>query len=796
MSRYLIGIDLGTTNTALAYVEQGKGGIHQFCITQETANGVFEEKTLLPSFCYLGEYDNAVGVYAKELGSKTPTRLISSAKSWLCNNAARRREKILPLDVFDESRRLSPVESTSLYLRHLVECWNKHIAKNDPSKLFENQEVVITVPASFDQVARLLTLESARDAGIKNPLFLEEPQAAFYSWIYSNQNKLAQYFKGGQTILVVDVGGGTLDFSLIEVSNELTFEREKVGRHLLLGGDNMDEALAHLIADKMGGIHERDWQRLVFLAKNAKEDLLSTKDKVSIVLSQSGTGVIRGAKTVELHKEEVEDLLLQGFFKVEDFEQALKHEETSALMSMGLPYEKESSILKHLAKFLGRNSKIPDFVLFNGGALKPFIFRDKVLQALERWYNAKRPQELVSACFDLAVSKGAAYFLMVQKGLGVKIESRVPCSYFITVNDVNEKKALALIPKGADYGYEYVSDKEFFSSTNTPLQFTVLYSNTLLGIEPGRLYPINEDEQARLPPLLTVLKMGQKSDKVKLHLSCNITHMGSLELHLKAQNTPHKFSLEFDLQDENGKKKHEVGLTLSEDEVHHIKALFSQTLAIEPKNYVKIIQDKLKLEKNQWPASILRALYDEMFLQKSFIKKDPLRFWNLAGFLLRPGSGYALDDFRIKELWKLILEEFNQVSCQDVMTQKWICFRRIALGLNKGSQIQIASLVQPFVIKVLEGKQMLKNRNDEYLFSEKLRLIASLELIDLQTKIKIGNLLVKKIKKGPIKEVEVFALSRLGARYLLTRSITHIIPPCIIEGWIDELKEFLKIIKN
>jgi actin-like ATPase involved in cell morphogenesis len=792
MSRYLIGIDLGTTNCALAYVEEGKSSIIQMPISQEVSKGFFEEKPLLPSYCYLEDDRQVVGSYAKEMGSKVPTRLISSAKSWLCNSGAKRREKILPIDVFDLSRRISPVEATTLYLRHLIQSFNTQIAKNDPSKLFENQEIVITLPASFDQVARMLTLEACTAAGIKNPIFLEEPQAAFYSWIYFNQKTIKETFKDHQTILVVDIGGGTSDFSLIEVLPQGGFEREKVGKHLLLGGDNMDEALAHLIAQKMGGVDEKDWQRVKYLAKTAKEDLLTHKDSVSVVLTGHGTSVVKGSKSIILSRQEVCDFLLEGFFKVESFDNALRHEPTVGLQSMGLAYEKESSVIKHLAKFLGKNSKKPDFVLFNGGTLKPQIFRQKVLEALALWFDGKKPIELVSSCFDLAVSKGAAYFLKVQKGEGIKIQSRVPCSYFVQVEDKGQKKALALVPKGSDYGFEYELKDPFYITPNKPVEFSIYYSNTLLSIESGHFYSLNEEDFALLAPLKTVLKLGQKQDKIKVKLNCKLTHLGSLEIQLKAQDTPHSFLLEFTLQGEDQPLKEASKVTFTQSDSELFKSIFRQALTVEPKNYAKILEDKLNIEKNLWPVGLLRALFDELISLNGFMNKDPQRFWNLAGFLLRPGSGWALDEHRIKELWKRMLEDSSKPCSQDVMLQKWICFRRIALGLNKGSQIQIASLVYLNVIKVLEGKEVIKNRNDEYLFCEKLRLLASLELLELQNKIKLGHLLVKKIKTGKCKEVYIHALSRIGARYLLTRSITHVVPISIVTDWILELETFFK----
>jgi hypothetical protein len=791
MSLYQIGIDLGTTNCSLAYVEIGKGEIHQFLIPQEISRKTFDDLELLPSCCYLDDEEDIVGYFAKEMGSKVPTRLIYSSKSWLCNGAAKRREKILPLNAFDISRRKSPLEVAALLLKHLGHAWNKKIAKKDPQKLFENQDIIITLPASFDQVARLLTLESAKLAGISNVTFLEEPQAAFYSWLYYHEKKHLKYFSGGESILVVDMGGGTLDFSLIEVTDSLQFERQKVGRHLLLGGDNMDEALAHLISSKLSGFNEGLWQQLVLKVKEAKEELLSGRDRASILLGSKGASVVKGAISLQITKDEVEEFLLNGFFKYTSFDEAQMVKANLGLLEGGLAYEKESSILKHLARFLTKDSKKPSHILFNGGALKPHIFREAIKQAIANWYDGNCPIELESKCLSLAVSKGAAYFGMVQKGFGVKVKSSLPCTYFLEVQEEGRKKAIALIPRGEDFGYSFEMDRKFFITPNTPVEFNILYSNTFLGAKPGHIYPIDFEEMACLPPLKTVFKMGKGTSKAEGRLSVFLTHLGSLELKISLKETFHQYLLEFALNPSDV-ILNEVNIALSDSERKELKTTFRKMLYNDPKNLLPSLENILQQPKNNWPASLLRVFFDELMEDKIYAYKDPVRFWNLAGFLLRPGIGFALDDWRIKELWKVILNGFKDKLSPEIMTQKWICFRRIALGLSKGSQIQIASTILAEVYKVLEDKEILKSRQDDYLFTEKLRLLASLELLEVSHKQKLSLLIAKKIGKKIYKEVYFFALSRLLARSLLSQSITHVVPPEFLKDIFELLDDVFK----
>ena len=386
--RYIIGIDLGTTNCALAFIdtEQPSLPLHLFAIPQLTAAGKVDALLTLPSFCYLSaldewppgalklpwkeEKETFIGQFAKLQGARVPTRLVQSAKSWLCNVAANRRDKILPVEAADVSQRLSPVEASTKYLEHVRDAWNASMAKGDPDLELEEQEVILTVPASFDEVARTLTVEAARKAGFLHVTLVEEPQAAFYSWISQYEQSWETQFKLGDTILVCDVGGGTTDFSLIEIRQDgekLAFQRMAVGDHLLLGGDNIDAALAHYVEQKLQEaghptLESSQWLQLQAEARAAKEALLDPKGKkgesYSIVLQGTGSSVIKGSVSISIQREEVEQLLLNGFFALYPLQEAIQLRRSRGFRTMGLPYEDEPSITKHLAHFLLQSSHL------------------------------------------------------------------------------------------------------------------------------------------------------------------------------------------------------------------------------------------------------------------------------------------------------------------------------------------------------------------------------------------------------------------------------------------------------
>lgn len=836
--RYLIGIDLGTTTCSLSYVDLKHPAlsIQLFSVPQLTELGYVHSFQTLPSFCYLTgspekeggltllpweeKTEVIVGIFAREQGVKIPSRYISSAKSWLCYRAANRRDPILPVECLDSTSRLSPVEVSSRYLKHLKRAWNHSIAKNSIENRLENQSIVLTVPASFDESARSLTLEAARSAGFEHVTLLEEPQAALYSWIAQHENNWETFFKKGDSILVCDIGGGTTDFSLIyirEKNERLSLERMAVGDHLLLGGDNIDMALAHYLETKSKEIDSSHWMQLVAQARAAKEYLLSEErqpdDLFSVVIQGSGSSVIGKGFSVQISKAEVLKIVYDGFFSVFSKEEALKKKPRRGVRSMGLPYEDEPSITKHLAHFLDTAKALDgegiDYILFNGGTLKPLCLQQAIMQSLLHWFPQKQIRQLSSFHLDLAVCRGAAYYGKVIKGLGIKIGGGSSRSYYLKVDlahteKPSDAKALTLLARGSEEGDVFYPDQTFFARANQPVSFELLSSHVRLGDIPGDLVEINEEDLEVLPPIQTILRYGKKEvfknseEGIPVKLGISRSPVGTIEVWIESLSTPHRWNLEFQIRSAKGEDHHPFfshdrlqdetfALGHLDEAKEKIAHLFIPASSLKPSQIMDALETVLDSKRLEWGPTLLRGLWDCLFQQAA--KKDvsvehACRWWNLIGFCLRPGYGYPLDDFRVKELWKIILNGFKTIKDQETLVQLWICCRRISGGLNKGQQAQVSGEILP---TLLEKKGGLKVQKERYYYTEKLRLFASLERLDSSLKIRFGEALLEKLfQKGLAKE-EVWALGRLGARSLLYGSMADVISKEVCGQWIEKL---------
>src|SRR5438874_4842046 len=482
-----IGIDLGTTNSALAYIDEREAEdrdfppLHIFETPQLVAAGRVEPRRTLPSFLYL-EDGQPVGVYAREQGALVPTRLVHSAKSWLSNPEVDRTARILPWDSQETGRVLSPVDVSASFLAKFREEWDR--AKPVP---LAEQDIVLTVPASFDEEARELTVMAAREAGIEKLTLLEEPAAAFYSWIANNLGASRKKLFDGQIVLVCDVGGGTSDFSLIRVSREgdlVNFTRTAVGKHLLLGGDNLDLTLAWLVESKLGAqlsIRQRSGLRRQCSA--AKERLLSDPNlkSVEITVLGGGSSLIGGALKTEILREEALELTLEGFLPISERGDLPKEEKRSLFRELGLPYVSDPAITKHLNAFLDGAGQTPDAILFNGGFFIPEITRQRVADAVEHWYG-KRPEIFENRDLDLAVATGAAYYSYVRStGSGILVRGGLPRAYYVGIGDEDADtfQAVCLVPRGTEEGQTLELDRaDLQLVANRPVSFR-LYSSLL-----------------------------------------------------------------------------------------------------------------------------------------------------------------------------------------------------------------------------------------------------------------------------------------------------------------------------
>src|SRR5215813_4694238 len=578
-SRYLIGIDLGTTNSAVAYVDTQEPvtgdtpPIHVFNIPQLIAEGEVGPVPTLPSFLYFVNEQDApgglrlpweerpdavVGVFAREQGALTPGRQVTSAKSWLCHDAVDRTARILPWGAEHTEQACSPVEASTHYLAHLRDAWNHTMAAGDDELRFERQEIVLTVPASFDEEARELTVKAARDAGFQKLTLLEEPLAAFYAWIVTRRRSLKRYLKDGDLVLICDVGGGTTDFSLIRVQivgGEIKFERTAIGEHLLLGGDNVDLALARRVMEKLGNpkLSLRQQNALRRQCCAAKERLLSDGrlKRVPVNILGAGRSVVGGTLSAELTRQEVEEALIDGFLPITDPGELPARERRSGLRELGLPYATEPAITKHLAAFLtvaGADSSDPqsamvrpDAILFNGGFFAPAVTRDRVVETVASWFRKKgrqwQPKVLSNEAPESAVAVGAAYYGHVRKSGGLRVSGGSARAYYVGVQTGarvadGKVRAVCVLPRGTEEGTTLnLEGREFAALANRPVTFT-LYSSTTGHDAHGAVVTLDEDEVHCHAPLITTLRYGKKSRQVELEvrLIMSFTEVGTLEL--------------------------------------------------------------------------------------------------------------------------------------------------------------------------------------------------------------------------------------------------------------------------
>lgn len=848
MVRYIIGIDLGTTNSCIASIdtENPRLSIQSFKIPQISGQGMIEALPTLPSFCYLtapNEWpagslnlpwegqshcsDYFVGSFAQKQGAKVPTRLVQSAKSWLCHGAVNRNDKLLPFEAPDPSGKISPLEATARYLRHIKEAWNAGIAKGDADAEFEEQEIVLTVPASFDEIARSLTAEAAKLAGFNQLTLLEEPQAAFYSWISQHEKTWEELFEAGKSILVCDVGGGTTDFSLIEViekEGKRGLNRMAVGDHLLLGGDNMDAAIAHYFEQELKRKGHPDcsstqWLQLRHAAREAKESLLredQTKEPIYHVLLQgSGSSVVQGSLSLEVNRNEIRKILIDGFFGVYPWDSALQLKKASGFRTMGLPYEEDPSVTKHLAYFLKQSAydsdvKCPDYVLFNGGSMKPRAFQDGIMQSLQQWFPNNHPEVLETVSLDLAVARGAAYYGKARRGHGVRIGGGAARGYYLELEMEGKAKALTLLPRGAEEGDKFEPEQTFYLRPNIPVSFHLYTSHVRLHDKPGDLLEIDSQEMHRLPPINTILKYGKKQSveeeaiKIPVHLQIRLTAIGTLELWLKSLKTDHRWSLEFQIRTAAGQENRLAALRdVRRDETYDISHLqeaekviedfFSGTGSVKPEKIMEELERAIGCPRRDWPPSLLRGLWPSLLKMSSKRKTTAAletRWWNLAGFILRPGFGYPLDDFRMKELWKIILADIKSSKSPEGQIQSWICYRRVAGGLNKGQQTQLASEIVPSVLSKKSNKIEIKGKSELYQYSEKIRAIAAFEWIEPALKVRLGEGILQRIFSQEAIDADYWALARIGARRLIQGSAANVIDREKIARWITSLLGF------
>lgn len=616
MSAYVIGIDLGTTNSALASTPsttlddpQARPAITVQPIPQISQPGELQALPLLPAFLYLpgpGELptgslalpwdagrDYAVGAFARSMGAKVPGRLVSSAKSWLSHAGVDRKAPILPWQppgapMAATDRKVSPVEASTLYLQHLREAWNA--SAEGKHNRFEDQETVLTVPASFDAVARQLTVDAATTAGLTKLTLLEEPQAAFYAWIEAHPSDWRKLVQVGDVVLVCDVGGGTTDFSLIAVTEEagrLALNRMAVGDHILLGGDNMDLALAHHLRDKLAAAGSKlDSTQLIALGHScraAKEHLYANPKEKSHKVTVLGRGskLVDGTVSTELTQGDLKQVILEGFFPLVGPDAEPSRTVAFGLQEIGLPYTADPVVSKHLAGFLQRHAAalkehykksgqseraLPSAVLCNGGVFKATALQVRLLEILNTWAKAAKAPAvrlLEGTDLDLAVARGAAYFALAQKGKGVRIRGGLAMTYYVGIETAMPAvpgrpppiRALCVAPMGMEEGAtEAVPNLEFGLVVGHPVKFRFLASNSRRDAM-GTLVDDWEGEIHELSPVETLLTAEVKGDQstvstsIPVKLETTVTPIGTLDLWCVSRDGKQRWKLEFNVRE-------------------------------------------------------------------------------------------------------------------------------------------------------------------------------------------------------------------------------------------------------
>jgi hypothetical protein len=565
--------------------------------------GEVAEASLLPSFLYIpGEMDFpqgslalpwdrkaqlVIGELARKRGAENPLRLVASAKSWLSYAAVNRSAPILPWRSPDEVQKISPVEASSRYLEYLRSVWDSQIAKKKPEIALAEQEIFLTIPASFDEEARELTLRAAEQAGFKHVTLLEEPQAAFYAWIESQGERWRKQVKVGDLILVCDVGGGTTDFSLISVleeNGELTLKRIAVGDHILLGGDNMDLALARLLQKRLEDEGHRidNWQLhgLWHQCRIAKEKLFANpkSQKEPITLLGKGTKLVGGTIKTEITRDDLNRVLIDGFFPKTPSDEMPARQRRIGFQELGLPYAADPAITKHLARFLSRQTQnsaegeairrgpggiaCPTHILFNGGVMKAENLRNRIVEVLNDWLATEgfdRVTVLAAPDLDHAVARGAVYYGKARRGRGVRIRSGAARTYYIGIESAMPAvpgmeaplKALCVVPFGMEEGTEAkIPEREFGLVVGEPAEFRFLSSTVRKQDEIGSLIEDWGDDVLELSPLEVTLGLeGQEDTVLPVRLESRVSEIGTLELWCVSRDGQNRWKLEFNIRE-------------------------------------------------------------------------------------------------------------------------------------------------------------------------------------------------------------------------------------------------------
>ena len=854
-SRFVVGIDLGTTHTVVAYAEidpkrKGAPDPRIFEVTQLVTPRERESLAMLPSCLYApvageveGDPEWVAGELARKRGAEVVGRFVASAKSWLSHAAVDRLAPILPWGAPDApegeaTRRISPVDASARILAHIREAWDRDL----PDAPLADQDVVLTLPASFDEVARELTLRAAEQAGL-HPMLLEEPTAAFYAAIRGERAIRDLASEGGErSVLVCDVGGGTTDLSLMGVAKAsappwFSVRRIAVGRHILLGGDNMDLALAHLAEPRLarggGRLEMAELAQLVLSCREAKERILGATeaDDARVTVLGRGSKLVGGARSTTLKREEVERVVLGGFFPDLQDDLGATARPRGGIVSFGLPYERDPAITRHVRQFLVRHASEmprggPDALLLNGGVFNAKPIVEALIAAIgglgaggaggAGGGGCGAPSILPGTDPDLAVARGAVLYGFARRGVGVRIESGASHGYYVALapeHDGGEARAVCILPRGAKEGVRHEAGRRFELVVGRNVRFDLLASDVARD-EAGALVSVADDAFERLPPVVARLPASGKEQSVPVHLGGELLSTGQLELACTEAGpggaTGRKYRLEFQLRDSGARSTSmppppaslvpprlsvasspRVSLAPSKlgDGERILDRVFGKKNEADPRETKDVLRDLEKIlgDRVTWTMEVARALADRLLVNTGSRRRTAAHeraYWLLLGYCLRPGFGDPGDAARIEKTWPMFEGRLAFPDEPRGWQQFFIAWRRVSGGLEEPMQTTIRDAFDP-VIAPAEAKLKKPKRVPEAP-DELLATLAALERVPVARRVQLGEWIHEKTWGSDDPRLWG-AIGRVGARVPVYASVHHVVSAKTAEVWLERL---------
>ena len=862
---YIVGIDLGTSHTVAACVAVAgvAADIELLNIAQRSTAGEVISQPLLPSVRYqaapseLGDSwqqpwppqgadaqaPAVIGRWARDLGAAVPGRLVASAKSWLSHTGVDRSAPILPWGAGDDVAKVSPLAASASYLAHVKAAWDRA----HPEAPLHQQSVVLTVPASFDEGARALTLEAAQLAGLPGVQLLEEPKAAFHDWLVLQGEQLAQQLADSRLVLVVDVGGGTTDLTLIRVEKAVgdglpTLTRTAVGEHLMLGGDNMDLALAHQLEPAFAGEGQRlpaqRFAQLVQRCRMAKEQLLAADapEQVSITLLGSGSRLLAATQTATLTRAQVQQQVVEGFLPPAQICD-MPSKRQGALRGFGLPYPADAAISRHLAHFLSLHTDgaLPDTVLLNGGVFHAHALVERLTDLLSNWRGSP-VRVLHNPHPDWAVARGAAAYGLAQAELQAKSEVNQPAaqaqqtpaaiknsiprigggaarSYWLLLpgKKGDAPKGICLLPRGTEEGVRIVlSGRRFALKLGQAVRFNLLAnSQSHAPVQAGQIAPLTGDGWVELPPLATVLPApeGVAAAQVEVQLQACMSEVGTLEVRCVAvQDAAQSWLLPFAVrgavtaetivasadissaEDPKGLNYQAAKLPEAVALIDRIFGTQAQEVAGKEVRQLRPSLEKILGPRDGWDVGLLRALFDALLSRAKRRRRtaDHERVWlNLAGWCLRPGVGAELDAWRITQVWALYAAGLGHAKESANWTEWWVFWRRVAAGLNEAQQMELLEDVAGQMQKAVQQTTRSGGKSSHGSYDDMLRLFAAMEAVPWQYRQEMGQWMLQRLQKPGESAQTWWAIGRLAARQSLAANAHLVMPPAAAQEFLN-----------